>query len=144
MVKIRHRAKNYTFVLLSIFGISFLLVYLSVNILSSQLISPLYFQIIKEDRKSFIVFLEKIKDFSSFPYFLGMHKRIYGNRIEQDVFAKEVKRKETIQNLELFLTRNPKSRDILYRLSLLYRDEGNQTKADEYLNKARVIDPVIK
>lgn len=144
MVKIKHRARNFTFVLLSIFAMSLLLVYLFVNILSSQLISPLYFQIAKEDRKSVIILLEKIKDFPSFPYFLEIHKKIYGNRIEQDVFAEEVKRKETIQNLELLLTRNPKSRDILYRLSLLYRDEGNQTIADGYLNKAKVIDPVIK
>lgn len=123
---------------------SLLLLYLFVNILSSQLISPLYFQIAKEDRKSVIVFLEKIKDFPSFPYFLDIHKKIYGNQIEQNVFAEEVKRKETIQNLELLLRRNSKSRDILYRLSLLYREEGNQTKADEYLNKAKVIDLVIK
>jgi tetratricopeptide (TPR) repeat protein len=143
MVKIKQRARNFTFVLLSIFVMSLLLLYLFVNILSSQLISPLYFQIAKEDRKSVIVFLEKIKDFPSFPYFLDIHKKIYGNQIEQNVFAEEVKRKETIQNLELLLTRNSKSRDILYNLSILYHEDDNPKKAGEYLKRAQEIDPTI-
>lgn len=143
MVKIKHRTRNFTFTFLSIFVISLLLVYLFANNLSSQLISPFYFQIAKEDRKSAIVFLEKIKDFPFFPYFFDMHKKIYGDRIEQDVFAEEVKRKETIQNLELLLTHNSKSRDILYKLSVLYGEDGNAKKAGEYLKRAQEIDPTI-
>ena len=40
--------------------------------------------------------------------------------------------------------KNPKSRDILYNLYLLEKAEGNITKAEEYLIKAKEIDPMIR
>ena len=117
--------------------------FLLFNLLASQNISPLYFQTVKEDKKAVIVFLEKIKDFSPFPFFLEMNRQIYGDEIEQAVFSKEAKRKQTINNLELFLQKNPKSGDILYQLSILYREDGNSAKAGEYLKRAKEIDPLI-
>lgn len=143
MLKSKLKVQNLIVSLFILFLVSVLLVFLIVNIAFSQLISPLYYRVIKEDKTSVISLLEKMKDFSSFPYFFGLNKQIYGNQIEQAVFAKEIKRKETIQNLELLLQRNPKSRDIVYQLSLLYNNDGNTTKANEYLKRAKEIDREI-
>ena len=55
-------------------------IYLLANVLSSQLISPLYFQLVKEDKKAVARFLNKIKDLAMFPSFLEMNKIIYGTR----------------------------------------------------------------
>ena len=80
----------------------------------------------------------------AFPLFLQMNKNIYGGSLKQEVFAKDNKRKETIAKFESLLQKNPKSRDLLYNLYLLYQEDGNGTKAEEYLRRAKVIDPMIE
>ncbi len=118
--------------------------YIFLNILFSQLISPLYFQLVKEDKKAVINFLQKIKNSAYFSPFLDKSKNIYGTQIEQEVFAEDNKRKETIAKFESFLQKNPKSRDLLYNLYLLYNEAGNKTKAEDYLERAKEIDPLIE
>lgn len=118
--------------------------YLFVSILFSQLISPLYFQLVKEDKTAVISFLNKIKNFPVFPSFLEMNKNTYGPSLEQEVFAENIKRKETIAEFEALLDKNQKSRDILYNLYLLYKEDGNGAKAEEYLNRAKEVDPALK
>lgn len=117
--------------------------YLLANVLSSQLISPLYFQLVKEDKKAVALFLNKIKNLAIFPPLFEMNKKIYGNSLEQEVFSEDNKRKEAIAEHESLLQKNPKSRDALYNLYLLYYEDGNETKAEEYLNRAKEVDPLI-
>jgi len=119
-------------------------IYLLANVLSSQLISPLYFQLVKEDKKAVARFLNKIKDLAMFPSFLEMNKIIYGNSLEQEVFSEDNKRKEAIAEHESLLQKNPKSRDALCNLYLLYYEDGNETKAEEYLNRAKEVDPSLR
>lgn len=118
--------------------------YLLINLFSSQFISPLYFQIIKDDKNAVIIFLHKIKNNPVFNSYLTMNKNIFGNRFEQEVFEEEQKRKESIAIFESALQKNPKSRDTLYNLYLLYKADNNGSKAEEYFNKAKEIDPIIK
>lgn len=118
--------------------------YIFLNVLFSQLISPLYFLLVKEDKNAVINFLQKIKNRTYFTSFLAKSKNIYGAQIEQEVFAKDNKRKETIAKFESFLQKNPKSRDILYNLYLLYNEDGNKIKAKEYLRRAKEIDPMLE
>ena len=122
----------------------FIFSFLVFNLVSSQLISPLYYQIVKEDRGAVVSFLSKTKSLPAFSLFLEMSKNIYGNSLEQEVFAEDNKRKEMITKFESFLERNPKSRDLLYNLYLLYKEGGDGVKAEEYLKKAKEVDPMIK
>jgi len=39
------------------------------------------------------------------------------------------------------LKKNPKSRDILTNLAILYQEDGNDKLAQEYFNKAKEVDP---
>ena len=136
--------KRLTYNIIKIFAITFLFSFFFFNLLSSQLISPLYFQLVKEDKNAVVSFLSKIKNLSVFPLFLAINKNIYGNSLEQEVFAEDNKRKETIAEFESLLQKNPKSRDILYNLYLLHNEDGNKIKAEEYLRRAKEIDPLIE
>ena len=136
--------KHLTSDIIKIFAIIFLFSFLLFNLVAGQFISPLYFQLVKEDKKAVVSFLSKIKMLPAFPLFLQMNKNIYGGSLKQEVFAKDNKRKETIAKFESLLQKNPKSRDLLYNLYLLYQEDGNGTKAEEYLRRAKVIDPMIE
>ena len=122
----------------------FLFLFILLNIFSSQLISPLYYRIVKEDKSAVVSFLSKTKNLPAFFLFLEMSKNIYGNSLEQEVFAEDNKRKEMIAKFESFLEKNPKSRDLLYNLYLLYKEGGDGIKAEEYLKRAKEIDPLIE
>ena len=119
-------------------------IYLIVNLVLSQLISPLYFSLVKNDRTAVVSFLSQIKNLPVFPEFFSLNKNIYGNSLEQEVFAKDLQRKEEIAELEYLLEKNAKARDVLYNLYLLYNEDGNKSKAEEYLRRAKEIDPAIK
>lgn len=126
--------------LLVIFTFSFLIF----NFVASQNISSLYFQLAEEDRVAVVNFLSKIKNLPSFNSFLQMNKNIYGNSLAEDVFAESVKRKQSIKEYELLLQKNLLSRDVLFNLYLLYQADGNQIKAEEFLDRAKKIDPSLK
>ena len=66
------------------------------------------------------------------------------NTSSTPVPKKDKKRKETMAEFESLLQKNPKSRDLLYNLYLLYNEDGNKIKAEEYLKKAKEIDPTVK
>ncbi|OGK11714.1 hypothetical protein A2954_05340 [Candidatus Roizmanbacteria bacterium RIFCSPLOWO2_01_FULL_37_12] len=119
-------------------------VYVLTNIFFSQNLSHLYFELVKEDRAAVVSFLNKLKKLPIFPEYLRVNKKIYGDALEKEVFAENVKRKQTIAEAELLLEKNPKSRDILYNLYLLYKEDGDDIKAGEYLRRAKEVDPAIQ
>ena len=122
----------------------FLFLFLLFNLITSQLISPLYFKLLKEDKAAVVGFLRKIKKLPVFLSFLEINKKIYGNSFEQEVLAPDIKRNKLIEDYELLLLKNPKSRDLLYNLYLLYQEDGNEIRAEEYLRRAREIDPTLE
>lgn len=126
--------------LIIFFGILFL----TYNLISSQTLSPLYYQIIVGDQKSLVIFLEKIKLLKPYEYVLKMNQAIYGNSLIDAVFAQDFQKKQMINILEQKLVDNPKERDILYSLYQLYSAEGNQKQAAYYLRQAKEVDPLIK
>lgn len=63
---------------------------------------------------------------------------------EQEVYKDDHDRRIMITKLESALSINPKSRDVLYSLYLLYDKAGNEEKALTYYLQAKAIDPSIK
>ena len=118
-------------------------IFLTSNLISSQTVSPIYFQIVNNDKKAVIGFLEKIKTFPEFQKILEMNKNIYGKTVEEETFRQENDKKIMINNLEQKLLINPRARDVLYGLYQLYSSEGNTKMAEKYLEQAREIDPAI-
>jgi tetratricopeptide (TPR) repeat protein len=122
-------------------AIGLLCLFLLFNIIASQTISPLYFNLVNDGKKSTINFLQKIRNQEFFTKIYQMNKNIYGENIENEVFGNEKNRQLLITNYQQALEKNPESRDALYNLYILYKKEGNLTKAKEFLYKARLIDP---
>ena len=127
---------------LSIFTIFF--VFFIFNLISSQMISPLYFQLVSNNKKAIVNFLEKIKILPEFQKILEMNKNIYGKTVEEETFRQENEKKLMINNLEQKLMINPKARDVLYSLYLLYKEKGDNLTAEQYLKQAKEIDPSLK
>jgi len=116
-----------------------------INVYSSQILHPLFFNLVNQQKKSdAVVFLKKIKGTKEFPQQLNYYKNIYGGEIEKEVFAEEVRRKEEIRKLETLLQKNEKARDVLVRLAILYFEDEDFKKAKEYYQKAKEIDPMVK
>lgn len=119
--------------------------YMGLNILFSQMISPWYFIGLKDEKGSIVPYLQAIRPLA--PFFQGELDRataLYGSWVEQEVYAVDSTRDAKINLLEQYLVNNPKSRDILYTLHQLYEEKGDQMKSLEYLQRARVIDPELK
>jgi tetratricopeptide (TPR) repeat protein len=138
MAKHSHHTNLSTIVLVLLFSL-----FVIVNIYFSQSVNPLYFQVINEDRRATITFLKKIKELPDFENNYFMNTQIFGEEIQRDLFSENEKRVKRITELESLLKINPKSRDVLYGLSVLYRNNGDTEKADYYLEKAKQIDPLV-
>jgi len=124
--------------------VSFIFTILFLNLISSQFISPIYFGLVNNDKIATISFLQKIKSLPEYQKNLEMNNNIYGKTVKEEIFRQENKRKELIKNLEQQLIINPKARDILYSLYQLYLSEGDKNRANDYLRRAREVDPLLK
>jgi hypothetical protein len=114
-------------------GLFFFLLF---NILFSQSVAPLYFQLINENKNAVLGFLKKIKPLPEFKSEWKKYEAVYGKTIRNDVFRQEIEQKQMIQKLEQMLAKNPKARDVLYSLFLLTGDQ-------KYLQQAKAVDPSI-
>lgn len=122
----------------------FLLIFLLLsNLVSSQLVSPLYFRLVSEDKDSVALYLQKIRGLPIFGGELEKYKAIYGGAIEEEVLRPEMEKNAKIRSLEEALKRNSKSRDVLYSLYLLYKERGDEKTAQGYLDRAQELDPNI-
>lgn len=135
----RLRIKN-----LPVFIIFALLLLLIFNIVASQMISSLYFRLVNENYLASVNYLKKIRFFPQFPTELEKYRQIYGAGVENLVFSSEREREQTIKKYEQALQKNPQSVTALYNLSLLYAQNSNQNKVDEYLRLAKELDPTLR
>ena len=126
---------------LKIFPFSFVFIFLIINIYFSQNISPLYQKILNNEKEAVISYLKKIKKQPFFKSELKKFTQIFDQSIAKEVFFENEQRKIKIQKLKEDLKKNPKSRDILTNLAILYQEDGNDKLAQEYFNKAKEVDP---
>jgi hypothetical protein len=137
------RNKNYMNKALTIIAVIFLSFFLFINIYYSQIINPLYFELINEDRKTGVEFLKKTIRLPEFDFIFKMAKNNYGNSLENEVFWQKKGRENEINKLERMLKTNQKAKDVLYGLYLENKFDGNEAKANEWLSKTRAVDPSL-
>jgi len=123
--------------------ILFFIIFLIINLISSQNISSIYFKFVDNDRSATISFLQKIVDLPDYQNILKMNDNIFGQTIKTAVYAEKTKKRSMINKLEHELIINPKARDILYSLYQLYLAEGDKDQANNYLKRAKEVDPSI-
>ena len=117
---------------------------IGLNIISSQQISPLYIGLINGDETSLVSFLKKTLSLPQSAKWIRSAKKKYGQKkIEKEVFSKREIILARIKKLEQILKKNPNARDILYGLSISYRQLGKDDRAKTYLRRAQKIDPQV-
>ena len=141
---VRQVLLGYFLMILKTGGLIFLIIILAANFFSSQSLDTLYFKIAQEDDINVVYFLRKIRGLPEFSSFLEMNKKIFGEALKTEVFAEDQKRNNQIDNLEKILNKNQNSTTLLYNLSLLYKKNGDEGKAQEYMDTAKKIDPSIR
>lgn len=123
--------------------IFFVSLFLLLNFYASQKISPIYFDLVENDKKNAIDFLKKIRKTNWFDSQLNYFVKIFGSSLKLEVFSEEIARTTKIKQLEQLLTKNNQSRDVLYSLFLLYLERGDKITTEKYLMKAKEVDPDI-
>jgi len=131
--------KNNFFI--SSFFIFFLFLFLITNIYFSQNLSPIFLGLINNDKKSTVEFLKKIKNLNVFDQQLKYYQNFYHQSLKDEVFFEEIVLKNKLKKLEQVLTLNQKSSDVLYRISQVYKQLGDEKKAKDYFLKAKAVDP---
>ena len=130
--------------LLSVLVAFLLFIFLYINIISSQSISPLYFNLVNGDKTAAVEFLKKLQTHPDFVDQFNFYKGFFGSDVQAALSADSRERNMQIQKLEVLLKQNPRARDVLYALSVLYNEEGNKAKAEEYMKKTQEVDPNIR
>jgi len=120
-----------------------LVVFLLLNIFFSQNISSLFTGLVNNQKQAVVSYLKKIKLLPQFGNELKYYKQTFGKEIEDEVFKDKREREKKIIELEGVLKKNDQARDVLYGLYLLYKEDGNNIKAEEYLKRAKKIDPTL-
>jgi tetratricopeptide (TPR) repeat protein len=72
-----------------------------------------------------------------------MQTNVYGKELQTEVNKEVKERQDTIDLLQKLLEKNPKARDVLYDLAVLYKENYETDKANEYLKRAQEVDPSI-
>lgn len=121
----------------------FMSVFLLFNIVFSQNISPIFFGLINNERRSSVEYLKKIRKNSDFAQQLKYYVTLYGPSIKNEVYANELIRDAKIKQFEQILKNSPQSRDVLYSLYLLYSEKGDRLTAENYYKRAKMVDPNI-
>lgn len=121
------------------------------NIVLSQALSPTYYKLFSpnllsssEDRNTMVDFLRDIRDTDDYSYYRAMAVNTFGDGIEQEVDSEQYERTNKIVNLEDILKKNLNARDVLYELSILYKDQGEGDQASIYLERAKKVDPLVE
>lgn len=114
------------------------------NIAGSELIPTLYEPLINGNRPATVAFLRSIRNLPEYRFFATQLEGIQNKSFEQEVYADVFARDDLIQKLERTVANYPKSRDALFYLAMLYRDQGNKQKYTEYFERARAIDPLVE
>ncbi len=147
--KISHIKRQNTKVFLNKVGIIkfiavfFAGIFLTSNIFASQSLPFIFEKIINFDKNSTIIFLKKIKDTQFFTQQLQYFEEVYQQPLSKLVFYEENQQKQEIIKLKQILEKNPYARDVLYRLFQNYQQLADQKKAQQYLEKAKAIDPQL-
>lgn len=110
--------------------------FLFFNIFLSQSIHPTYFQLVNNDQKAAVYYLQSIQKFPQYNIELSNFKNIYGNGLEDSLAAEKNAKKSVIQNFERILNKNQYARDILYSLFLI-------TGRQDYIQQAKAVDPSL-
>jgi len=125
-----------------IFVYLLLLIFLGMNIFYSLYIPNIFFATTTKSKSAILSFISQTKDLAQFQKIYPEIKSTFKSN-SNVINSQSKSRREQIAKLENLLSINPDSPELLYGLHLLYDADGNATLSDDYLARARAIDPLI-
>ncbi|MBI3620260.1 hypothetical protein HY214_03915 [Candidatus Roizmanbacteria bacterium] len=117
--------------------------YVFINLVLSQSLPTLFFRVAAGERTAMLTFLTASQGLPEYKNIVTSAEEIYGHSIIAEFRDQLSRRHDRIGQLDQTLAINPKARDVLLELSRLYAEEKNQVKTNDYLTKAKKIDPGI-
>ena len=117
-------------------------VFLAANIFAVLQTPQIYYDLISQKNGTIVKFFQIVKPLKSYLQLEPEIKKLYHD-YDSLVFQDKYNRQKQIEVLTRILDENPKSRDVLYSLSLLYKAEGDDLRAESYLQQAKMIDPQV-
>lgn len=126
------------FILTVAFGL-----FVLVNAAYSQVFPSLYYMGLKNENNTAVLYLKSIQSRPEFTPELLRLMNTYGPPIKEGVYYDESVRTNYIKSLEELSAANPASPDLYYQLSNLYKAQGDETRSNEFLQKARMLDPSL-
>ncbi len=124
-------------------GVFILYMTLLANIFASTEFPLIYDQVLNNNKEAVVVFLNDLRKTVFFKPELARAQKLFGYSIRSGVFGDESKTKKEITKMEELLKLNPNSRDVLYKLYLLYYKIGEDSKSRYFLQRARKIDSTL-
>ncbi len=122
-----------------LFGVLFL--FLATNILFAVSLPDLD-TVMSGKKEDVVHFMKRARTLTPFRKLFPEIKSTFVEN-ELEVYKDDRDRRTLILKLEEALKVNPKSRDVLYSLYLLYDKSGDAEKAALYLQQAQEVDPTI-
>ncbi len=126
---------------MALFGVGF--AYIATHIIGSQRIHPLYFDFISGDEHVVHEVLHKSADIDGYAHMFNLWDGSFERQRAQIDDVRD-ERKALIAKYESLREQFPQSRDLLYNLYVLYMQEEEYEKAQQYLRDARRHDPMIQ
>lgn len=117
---------------------------LVLNILSSQSYPSVMYRVMDGDAGAIAAYLKQIWGSRQFDAELAVVKRDGNKDVLNQMQKEENERVGMMRALESATKLYPYAPEPYFNLSLLYRQQGDAKKADEYLRRARQIDPHIQ
>lgn len=120
-----------------------LVIFLFFNLITAQKVGPMYAHLVNGESEATVDFFKKAKSLYEFQKIFPEIEQTF-ILLEDKVYAEDRQRKEQISYLEGILFTNPQSRDVLQTLAMLYKKEGEIEMSQEYLMRAKEVDPEIE
>lgn len=117
--------------------------YVVLNGIASQMINPLYERFVAEEVDAQVAFYKIARNLPEFKDIYEANAATIQS-LEPEINKDDVTRLDTIRKLETLLEQNPSSRDLLYVISTLYKQSGDELNAQQYREKALQIDPSLE
>lgn len=124
---------------------SLFFIYVLINVYAGQSFDPLFFKLTAgQNQTDALMFLTKIKNTKDFSTQLAVLTRVYGPALAAGLEAKKEVRRGQIARLENLLQKNSRARDVLVKLAILYYQDNQPSRAKNYYQQAKTIDPEIQ
>lgn len=116
----------------------------SLNLISSQSYPTLMYDLLQGREHSLVLYIKKIWGTPLYRQEMRALQEENRESVLHQMKIEEDERNKMFKSLEKVIEKYPYAPEPYYNLSLLYKNQGNTTKADEYLRKAQQIDPLLK